>query len=341
MIGEERFRANARSAMSGATVLLAPTRELAQSVAADVTVEAEYGDWVVEGRLYTAAHHQPAGSRWAGRHIGGPMPSPCNDEAIPMVSAAGVILLSHLDLDSFGGALRALGARELFESEQDATSAEDTRSRREFWDLAEFVDVRGPHRLSAWKGSAQAVARLRAFWAWSKANNTGPLPRDAVSDVTAAVREAGAAIAAILRDAPDLLRAGEVFATRQAELNRRTFQRLCIAGESGKSVLARKAAVARDFCNYLYDAPDGWLGDAVVAWNTETGTITISLAESLPGVSCRDIVRTLWGAQAGGHDGIAGSPRGRRMTEEEWEDAIRAVTERLGRLAAPSSSGSA
>jgi hypothetical protein len=317
-----------------AEVLRAPTRELARTVAADVTIEAEYGDWVAEGRLYTAAHHQPSGSRWAGRHVGGPMPSPCNDEAIPVLGAGGVVFLSHLDLDSFGGALRALGARELFAPGLDATAAAEARARREFWDLAEFVDVRGPHRLSAREGSAQAVARLRAFWAWSKANGVR-FPRDSISDVTAAARGAGSAIAAILRDDPELLRAGEALGASQAELNRRTFHRFYVVQRSGRSVLARKATAARDFCNHLYDAPDGWVGDAVVAWNTETGAITISLADPVPGVSCREIVQALWGPAAGAHDGIAGSPRGRQMAEEDWQEAIDAAAERLGR--APSS----
>jgi hypothetical protein len=86
-------------------VLLAPTYTHASVLDAAVTVEAEYGDLVWEGQLYTAAHHQAAGP-YAGRHrVVGGRPSPCNDDQIPFVTH-GVIGVSHVDLDTFGGVLR-------------------------------------------------------------------------------------------------------------------------------------------------------------------------------------------------------------------------------------------
>lgn len=82
-------------------VMLAPSRELAENVQ-DVaaTVEAEYGDYCVEGNEVTLAHH---GSRSSN-------PAPCNTPNVPTLSG-GTILVSHLDLDAIGGVLDLMGKR--------------------------------------------------------------------------------------------------------------------------------------------------------------------------------------------------------------------------------------
>jgi len=51
------------------TVFHSTSPDLLRTAAPHLTVEAEYGATVVEGTLYTAAHHQPAGSPFAGDHV--------------------------------------------------------------------------------------------------------------------------------------------------------------------------------------------------------------------------------------------------------------------------------
>jgi hypothetical protein len=292
-------------------VLLAPSADLARKAMADenvlLTVEAEYGGFVAEGRLYTAAHHQPAGTKYAGTHVGGTRPSPCNDANIPLLED-GVILVSHVDLDTFGGCLRALG--------NDANLFEGRGIW--FWPLAEWVDVRGAHKLGQSGASEVNLARLHAFWAWSKAS-IPRLPRDQVSDVTALVRSAGEAILRILDGDAELLAAGEALRASEADLNRRSFLR-----REGQ-IIVRIAGFARDFCNHLYADPDGVPGVAVACYNRELGSVTISLADPVPGVSCRAVVQGLWGSEAGGHDGIAGSPREKDMGEGGLHEAVVAL----------------
>jgi hypothetical protein len=84
-------------------------------------VEAEYGSVVIEGTVYTAAHHQPSGPYVGDHVVPGGRPAPCNDTAIPPVAwdveGGPVALVSHLDLDTVGGLLRAVAdtrSRELF-----------------------------------------------------------------------------------------------------------------------------------------------------------------------------------------------------------------------------------
>ena len=297
------------------TILLAPSADLARELLSKqpiaLTVEAEYGSYVAEGAVYTAAHHQPAGSPFAGRHVTeGGRPSPCNDENIPIVHI-GTILVSHVDLDTFGGCLRALGEVALFESQYQS-----------FWDLAEFVDVRGPHKLGESGATREDLRRLRAFWAWSKAG-TPRFSRDSVTDVTPTVLAAGDALLRILKGDPVLLADGDAFKADEDNLNRRTFLHL------NGPVIARVAGLGRDFCNHLYVTPEGTPAKAVACYNRENGSVTISLADPVPGVSCRAILQGLWGPEAGGHDGIAGSPREKDMGETGLAEAENALLQAL------------
>ena len=66
-----------------------------------------------------------------------------------------------------------------------------------------------------------------------------------------------------------------------------------------------------------------------MAFNQRTGAITVSLADPIEGVSCREIVQDLWGPDAGGHDGIAGSPRGVRMGFGDVSAALEFFQSRL------------
>lgn len=309
-------------------ILLAPSADLARSVlrgeddlaTGDVllTVEAEYGAFVAEGKAYTAAHHQPAGSQYAGTHVGGTRPSPCNDPRItPGIAGGGLILISHIDLDSIGGCLRALpGWEHLFAPEHAS-----------FWKLAEWVDVRGAHKLGKSGASEGDLRRLHAFWAWSKKHGSRPA-RDIVTDWTPFVQQAGDALARIFAGDEALMADGDALRAAENDLNRRTFHRFITVpdptydfrwgrpgGPLDAKIIVRFAETSRDFCNHLYVSPSGEVAHAVACYNHESGSITISLADPVEEVSCREIVQRLWGPEAGGHDGIAGSPREKRMDE--------------------------
>ena len=284
-------------------ITLAPNADLAHTITAEVTVEAEYGSIVIEGTRYTAAHH---GGEWAGR------PAPCNDAAVPVVGDAATLLVSHLDLDTFGGCLRALGA-DLFGPE--------TRS---FWALAEFVDLRGPHKLGQSGASETDLESLYAFWAWAKVA-VPRLSRDEITDVTGHVQAAGDALRGIFAGDDAMLDAGREFRAAETALNVRTFER------ADGPVIVRVAEVAADFCNHLYATPSGSPARAVACYNREFGSVTLSLADPEAGVSCREMVQAVWGSEAGGHDGIAGSPRGLDVGEEGLEAAVVVLAARLGR----------
>jgi hypothetical protein len=255
------------------------------------TVEAEFGDLCVPGSIVTLAHH---GSR-AGN------PAPCaapNGVGGDGIEAVG---LSHLDLDALGGCLALLGRK----PEADS-----------FWELAEFVDVRGPHRLGEAGASEENLARLHAFWAWSADHRVFP-PRDGSAlDITEAVEAAAAALATILGGDENLLAAGVAFKEAGEALNAASLVEI-VGG-----VLLRQH---EGFVNHLYAAPDGVAYKAVVGFNPATGAVTVSFADTPPAGGAVGVVQGLWGPLAGGHAGIAGSPRGEHLTLDDARRAVDAV----------------
>lgn len=279
-------------------ILLAPSLALTQTVRPEISIEAEYGGEVVLGTVFTAAHHQSSGPYSPDNS-----PAPCNNEEIPRL-ADGTILVSHLDLDTIAGCLRTQDTA-LFQGEQQG-----------FWNLAEFVDLRGMHRIGQSGASEEDIASLHAYWAAAKSFPRFPI--DLVSDVTEAVNAAREVLTAILiqRD-KGLLDRGAAFVAGEQALNMRTFESF----DAFSGVIGRIARSREDFCNHLYTTPTGVIARAVVAWNEAGGGITVSLADPIPRVSCRSLVQELWGMAAGGRDGISGSPRGQMMTREDFERA--------------------
>ena len=119
-----------------------------------VTIEAEYGQYVAEGTMYTAAHHQPTGPYSDSTN------SPCTDINIPVIES-GTVLLSHIDLDSIGGSLRTqLGAKDLFKE-----------NNQDFWNFAGFIDINGAHQMDMYLDipeKQKLIDQITAFWAWQE-----------------------------------------------------------------------------------------------------------------------------------------------------------------------------
>ena len=243
-----------------------------------VTIEAEYGAVCVEGSVGTMAHHGPRAGQKA----------PCSYENGCFENVE-VVGLSHVDLDSLGGCAAVLGRK---------------TENADFWRLAEFVDLNGAHRLNQAGADAASVRALNGFWAWSQ-KNRGPFVKgEDVQDCTEYVSKACEVLAAILNGDEDLLVEGDKFAEAGKVLNSQSW----VSTKDG--VIVR---VSPNFVNHLYCDPLGTVGAAVVAFNTLNGAVTISFEDTPEGVSACDIAQTLWGSLAGGHKGIAGSPRGLRM----------------------------
>jgi hypothetical protein len=287
-------------------IIISSNPEALKSENPSHTVEAEYGSICVEGSILTLAHH---GSRSNN-------PAPCNAE-IPanalladsdLFPNEAVIGISHVDLDTLGGVAAILGYK------PDAPL---------FWLVAEQVDLRGAHCLETILSEQEAnyhqvEEQLFAWWAHSEQNKIWP-PRDgSVADVTSEVRELISTIKLILDDDQDLIAEGELWKQEQQALDKDSFV------ERIGSVVLRSS---EQFVNHLYGGADV---KAAVAFNPKNGSVTVSLANPIDGVSCCELVQELWGPEAGGHAGIAGSPRDSELAAGDARKAALELASRLG-----------
>ena len=280
-------------------VVLCPSKEsakswLAQNGQPHATVEAEYGSTVVLGSQVTLAHHAPD---WEHE-----VP-PCVAEVPEVVvgeSGDLVVMISHLDLDSVGGILAVIGQKPADVS---------------FWEGAALIDVRGPHH--AHQLDLHTREKLQAYWAWNASR-----PREeritVATNVTDKVMEAAAVINRIVNHDLELLEAGRVWAE---EVQAAT--EACLLQEDET---VRVFRTDRVFCSASYYSPsNGTVAKATVTFNTKFDAITVAFEDGGKEFSARDLVQKLWGAAAGGHAGIAGSPRGTVMSEDDLWRAVDVV----------------
>ena len=287
-------------------ILLAPTLEAAKSIDyPEASVEAEYGEECVRGRMVTLAHHT---REYQGN------PAPCNS-AVDILPDGSAILISHIDLDTLGGIFALTGRK---------------RENREFWEAAEFIDLNGSHHIHELPGVIQE--KLNAFYAFEtmmreQARLSGRYPFKTLTDVTEDVESRWIAIDAILDlshpEHDEMIRRG-------VEWNRKITKKV-------ESKLVCEVCGIREFitdgvfCSASYYSPrQGRIMPATISYNTVSNAITVSFADQGEKINARDFVQTEWGDKAGGHAGIAGSPRGKKMDITDFYQAAERLAVLMG-----------
>lgn len=340
-------------------IIIANNAAALKAVNPSHTVEAEYGLEVVEGSNVTLAHHGPRADNpcpCLGDNIN---ECPYNEDAQGCAEFvekglchqecldSKSIGISHFDLDTLGGAMRCMGVKEYDPEEGESM----------FWRVAALVDIMGIHKLEGIKkqlwedamgnlhmGTSEfntqdyffqcrwddCLNSLNGFWAWSEANRLFP-PRDgSVQDVTGFFKEAIRVVILLEegdwsnQEYKDLHQAGETWMAAKETLNKESLRD--VFGGTHKVGIR----VADQFVNHLYTTPQGDPLAGVVGYNPKTGAVTLSLADPVEGVSCCGVAQQLWGPEAGGHAGIAGSPRGRRLDIAQAHCAGVALSSALG-----------
>lgn len=279
------------------TILLAPTFETAKTINAAATVEAEYGGNVVKGSRVTLAHH-------VQEYVH--CPAPCSVKDVPVLVDDDTILVSHLDADSVGGCLALMGLKP--ESE-------------EFWNAVAFVDVTGPH--NAYQLTKHQQELLNALWAWNSS-----LPRvryTEVTNVTQQVLDNVDIIQRIIDGDAELMEAGKKW---QLETTEAVESRLVMENEK-----VRVFKTDGVFCSAAYYSANlGTVVPATIVLNTKFRAVTIAFEDGGKCHSAKDIVQELWGSEAGGHSGIAGSPRGWELSDEQLEAEFQRAIEVVSSL---------
>lgn len=283
-------------------VILCPTYEIAASQPQpDYSVEAEYGALHIEGRLETLAHHD----------IRSDNPAPCVTDVKSYEDVGGTIMISHIDTDTLGGIMAITG---------------DKPNDPEFWEGAGHIDVAGPHHIHELSQDVQD--KLNAVYAYGYERNEGrPSERVAeAKDVTDIVKEYYDVFNKILdREHPEhdeLIEKGREYAKgMQHEIESR-----CVF----ENDFIRAFVTDGYFCaaGYYSEQQDKVI-PATVTFNERLNSITVAFADGGQALSAKDIVQELWGPEAGGHTGIAGSPRGAEMTKDDFEQVQNVVMDRL------------
>lgn len=274
-------------------VILAPSYDMAKNINAEATVEAEYGDECLEGTMVTLAHHGPRSGN----------PAPCNTSDVPKLPPFATVVVSHIDLDTLGG-IYALQGRK----------PEDDR----FWEAAEMIDVKGVHHIHELDKDIQD--KLNAYYAYNY-NHARERYSENV-DVTKQVEDAYGVINDILDiDAPEhdmLIADGREWAqAREAAVEEQL-----IYEDKNMRVFDSNGV----FCAASYYSPkQDALIPATVTYNEKTKTVTLGFEDGGKQYNAMEIVRSVWGPEAGGREGIAGSPRGVEMTKDD----LHALVERL------------
>lgn len=281
-------------------VILAPSYDIAKNIKAEATVEAEYGDECLEGTMVTLAHHGPRSNN----------PAPCNTPDVPELPPFATVVVSHIDLDTLGG-IYALQGRK----------PEDYR----FWEAAEMIDVKGAHHIHELDKDIQD--KLNAYYAY---NDGQPTQRytEAI-DVTKQIDDTYNVVNAIV-DINDpehdkLITAGKEWAqTREKEVE-------------DQLVYENKDVRVFDtngiFCAASYFSPNqNTICPATVTYNEKFKSITLAFEDGGKQLNAKEIVQELWGPEAGGREGIAGSPRNVEMTKNDLAKLVNELTERQLKL---------
>lgn len=274
-------------------VILAPSYDIAKNINAEATVEAEYGNECLEGTMATLAHHGPRSGN----------PAPCNTSDVPKLPPFATVVVSHIDLDTLGG-IYALQGRK----------PEDDR----FWEAAEMIDVKGVHHIHELDKDIQD--KLNAYYAYNY-NHAGER-YSKTADVTKQVEDAYGVINDILDiDAPEhdmLIADGREW----AQAREVAVEEQLIYEDKNMRVFDSNGV----FCAASYYSPkQDALIPATVTYNEKTKTVTLGFEDGGKQYNTMEIVRSVWGPEAGGREGIAGSPRGVEMTKDD----LHALVERL------------
>lgn len=279
-------------------IISAPNSALAAEVKAEATVEAEYGDaFYAEGSKITLGHH----GRLSANH------APCNTE-IDEPLESGTILVSHLDLDAIGG-IMAVEGRKPYDPE--------------FWEAAEFIDVHGTHHIKELPQAQQD--KLNAYYAAEQRCRVGetPLSKVEITDITERAEKRMHAMDIILDEKhPE----HDTYIQQGIEWEAATTK-----GVEAQHVFdtenVRVFISAGPFTSGSYRCPeDGEIKRATATLNVNRQAVTVAFEdEGASGITAIDVVQGLWGAGAGGKEGIAGSPRGKEMGTKDLLDAAMAV----------------
>lgn len=265
-------------------VLMAKDLETARRMESEripvITVEAEYGLEVVEGQLHTMAHHIPG---WETA------PSLQMNIKSFKFDQDDYILISHIDLDTVCGVMAAIG---------EYNVSEDIKAG------VNYVDCNGQHHLFDEVVSDEARRFILSYIGYAQ-KNRAPFGAEDVTEYVSAVISS-------LRTR-EFYEAGKAFVeSRKAEAE------ASVVSILGSIALIEQKADSNAFGLNSEYILGGKEYDYVIVFSNKFKSVTISARKgSLDPKNMAELVRVVFGPEAGGHHGIAGSSRGKEFSIED------------------------
>lgn len=269
------------------------SEKLNKKIKISASVEAEYGKNVIKGDIITLAHHTKEFEN---------CPAPCNNKDATKLPEGSIIVVSHIDLDTVGGCLALIG-----EKPEDHI----------FWSSAEYIDVNGPQFL--YKLDPIVSDQIEAFM--SEKSKEKHHKYEEIEDVTDEIKKWSKIIKKIINKDEKLLLEGREYKNKVIEEQENCFY---LENENYRIFFVPKGKNV--FCNSAYYSPKSKkLKKCCITFNENLKTITLSFEDGGKRFSAREVVQGLWGSEAGGHAGIAGSPRGKEMNLEDLNKIMNAI----------------
>lgn len=254
------------------------------------SVEAEFGAKIIEGENITLAHHIDKYRNF---------PAPCVQN-VEKISDDSNIVISHIDLDTLGGVAALMGRKK-----QDD----------EFWKACEFIDLNGVHRLN--EGNEEIRNKIIAYNSYAAINHMDKVCE--ITDVTDIILKRIDVINKILDNDMNLISSGLNFYNEELK----KIEECLVTENDNLRVFFSKEGI---FCNASYYSNKRCkVIPYIVTYNGLYKSLSFSSENGGKDISCRKIMQNLFGMEAGGHDGIAGSPRNQVMLFKDFIDLIDTV----------------
>lgn len=247
--------------------------QLKQQAIPFATVEAEYGDFCIEGTHATLAHHV---SNYRD------FPAPCiRTDVSPLDS--GVILVSHLDLDTLGG----------------IALLEDCYFAHSFWESEAIIDTKGALGLPLIPESDDMLMKI--FWAWESAHKQPlPLTEQEIVDVTDQVKEKLLFLNQLLSNQVSEEVKTSYLNQFKTEIER--YLENCVYEDRFMRLFVSESPMHFQ----MHKSETGWI-DVCIHYNPSRKALTLSDISGR--MDCGALMKELFGHKAGGQFRIGGTPR--------------------------------
>lgn len=271
-------------------VILAKNLEAAQSLPKPyLSVEAEYGNTVIEGWAATLAHHVQG---WETA------PSLCVYDYLEKnntdVFDEHVCLLSHIDLDVLVGISHLLGLKD-FSWEAKGIN---------------YVDCNGQHTLFSEHVSEMARKVIIAYVGYASINRAPFNPKEDIIDVTEYVMTAIENFNTDYYYSVGL----NLITDRKEEA-----ERSLLLGLNGVALIEQSEDSKVFGLNSEYTIRNNEY-DYVIVFSNKFKSVTVSAKDgNKQKINLAKFMQGLFGSEAGGHAGIAGTPRGAEFSiDDAW-----------------------